>query len=421
MKITGYAAVFGVLAACGNSPKVETPPAPEDTGADAPVEVFEPTGPHLAFEPIALEGDRSEATFFAFLPGTDDEFLMLERPGVVLHYGLSGDSAALRGSFALPDVYASIDCGLISLAFDPDFEANRFLYLAYCLDETASGVFRFTWNADDYDAVPNSRSQVLVVGDVAAQKPIHNVGKIGFDADGALWALFGDKRLSSEAQNTANDLGALVRIVPDRTPEGAGYTPAAGNAFDAADGSSANIYAYGFRSPWTGLLDGNGRYWVGDVGTDEVEELNLVTAPGQNFGWPLWEGPCSEDCEGMTDPIAWFGHDDDEPYLREDADAEPTEYHVIWVGGLLDPAVGDPYEGLLTGRVLMGDLCAGWIRLLEANDDGDLVRDDLISHLVHVVAWDQASDGYLYAATYGQCVSNKPNRGSELYRAVLAP
>ncbi len=42
--------------------------------------------------------------------------------------------------------------------------------------------------------------------------------------------------------------------------------------------------------------------------------MNLVTRVGQNFGWATHEGPCDEDCERFTDPIAYYGRSGDEPY-----------------------------------------------------------------------------------------------------------
>jgi hypothetical protein len=36
---------------------------------------------------------------------------------------------------------------------------------------------------------------------------------------------------------------------------------------------------------------GPGDLFVIEVGEGEYEEVNAVTSPGMNFGWPCWQGP----------------------------------------------------------------------------------------------------------------------------------
>ena len=50
------------------------------------------------------------------------------------------------------------------------------------------------------------------------------------------------------------------------------------------------IWAYGFREPWRFSFDAlTGDLWVGDVGQDRVEEVDLVRR-GENYGWNVYEG-----------------------------------------------------------------------------------------------------------------------------------
>jgi len=60
----------------------------------------------------------------------------------------------------------------------------------------------------------------------------------------------------------------------------------------------SRIYAMGFRNPFSMNVrpqkdgeTGPGVPYVGDVGLGSFEEVNAVTRPGLNFGWPCWEGP----------------------------------------------------------------------------------------------------------------------------------
>ncbi|MEL6893773.1 MAG: Calx-beta domain-containing protein, partial [Actinomycetota bacterium] len=64
---------------------------------------------------------------------------------------------------------------------------------------------------------------------------------------------------------------------------------------DHPDPNVARIVAYGLRNPYrTAIRPGTDELWVGDVGWNDWEEINVVDAPDDevsNFGWPCFEGP----------------------------------------------------------------------------------------------------------------------------------
>lgn len=374
--------------------------------------------PELQFTALTLEGDRHRVTDMAFLPG-GAELLLIEKSGTVAHYTLDGDTASLLGEFVVPGIDDGNDCGLLSLAVDPGFEDNSLFYIGLCVSAQESQIRRYTLDATDYEGVPISEALIQSVVEPAADKLEHAVGSIGFDDEGVMWALYGEKWQKPKAQDTTSPLGSLHRFVPNREPGGSGLEPAAGNAFDGSGDDLATLYAWGLRSPWRGTLDPYGRYWIGDVGADGFEELNLVTEPGQNFGWPECEGPCDPAVEGLRDPVTSFTHSDSHDYLLDDPDAQPASFHVGWVSPMYEDRGNDRYDGRLTDRVLFGDLCVGWVRAIQV-DDGHLVLDAHAGHLEYPAGWAQGEDGYLYVVTHGHCVWNKPATDSTLYRVRLA-
>ena len=93
-----------------------------------------------------------------------------------------------------------------------------------------------------------------------------------------------------------------------------GHTPAEANPFADGRGGSPNVFAI---RPALAVARRvrlvSARWWFGDVGANGVEEIDLVTAPGDNFGWSAHEGPCEDDCEGVVQPVAWWEHEGTHP------------------------------------------------------------------------------------------------------------
>ncbi len=141
----------------------------------------------------------------------------------------------------------------------------------------------------------------------------HNGGRIVFGPDRNLYASIGDGSWEDperRAQNPHEIFGKVIRLDvlsarPYRVPED--------NPF-ALGGGRPEVWALGFRNPFSFSFDADGRLWLGDVGGDRWEEINIVTKGG-NYGWPLREGrhchlkePC--DVPGAIDPVHEYPHVD---------------------------------------------------------------------------------------------------------------
>lgn len=135
----------------------------------------------------------------------------------------------------------------------------------------------------------------------------------GDDDYGLLYMTHGDANVkdspADDPQKLSNMMGKMIRIDPLQS-NGHRYTIPATNPF--AQSSDPNvlkeIYAYGMRNPHTFSFnaddDGNVHILVGDIGRNNVEEVNRVVTGG-NYGWPEREGtfvhkqlPDSDPAEG---------------------------------------------------------------------------------------------------------------------------
>ena len=185
--------------------------------------------------------------------------------------------------------------GLLGIAFDPSFAANKFVYVYYSLckspgnpPQPGSGtcssaknrVVRFVANGDVVDPTSNT----VLLDDIDSDAGNHNAGWLGFSPiDGYLYVSIGDGgATSSKAQSLGSLNGKLLRLNPN------GSAPS-DNPFVGQSGARAEIWAYGFRNPYRCRFAGDGRLFCADVGQNSWEELDVVTK-GANYGWPTTEG-----------------------------------------------------------------------------------------------------------------------------------
>ena len=120
------------------------------------------------------------------------------------------------------------------------------------------------------------------------------------------------------------------------------------------DGARGEIYSYGLRNPWRFSFDrSTGDLSIGDVGQDEVEEIDFVRrgkGRGANFGWRPFEGRSryapGESAPGHVPPVITRSHGDG------------------WCSVTGGVVVRDPSLPALRGRYVFGDFCEG--RILSA-------------------------------------------------------
>lgn len=129
---------------------------------------------------------------------------------------------------------------------------------------------------------------------------IHNLGALLFGPDGYMYIGFGDGGNFNDplgrGQSLTTLLGKVLRIDVDSDPDvDLNYRTPQDNPFYGVSGIRNEIWAIGFRNPWSCSFDPerpNKGLFCADVGQDLVEEINLVQS-GKNYGWRMWEGNVS--------------------------------------------------------------------------------------------------------------------------------
>ena len=217
-----------------------------------------------------------------------DRLLVLEYHGKVWGVDKSAETAKR-------DLFLEISRDLYGMTFHPNYRTNGFVYVfTHSTDDPSPKniISRFTVNLDQPRRCdPKSEVQILSWGSAG-----HDGGDLAFGPlDGYLYISAGDSTTSSDPKETGQDLSdllsAMIRIDVDHPDPGKPYSIPKDNPFVNLKGARPEIWAYGFRNPWRFCFDPtNGRLWMGDIGQDLWEMIELVDR-GSNHGWSVKEGP----------------------------------------------------------------------------------------------------------------------------------
>lgn len=121
------------------------------------------------------------------------------------------------------------------------------------------------------------------------------------------------------------------------------------------------MWAHGLRNPFRFELEPRGGAWIGDVGWNRWEEVN-VASRGANFGWPCYES-------GGRPPEYANGDVCRDLYARGRAAVRfpPLAYERGSVTGGVFYS-GDAFPRAYRGAYVFGDWSRSWLRVLSAGE-----------------------------------------------------
>ena len=228
-------------------------------------------------------------------PGGEAHLYVVEQKGRILRLpqDRQTDDVAVFLDISERKTYVENEEGLLGLAFHPQYEANGKVYIYYTQHQPRRSVISELQKDQQTQQLDLTSERVIL--EVPQPYGNHNSGTIEFGPDGHLYIGLGDGGAANDphdnGQNLRSLLGKILRIDINSRVAGQEYGIPRNNPFvGAGSGIRPEIWAFGFRNPWTLTFDPKtGDLWMADVGQNKWEEINIVVRGG-NYGWNTYEG-----------------------------------------------------------------------------------------------------------------------------------
>ncbi|WNG45396.1 PQQ-dependent sugar dehydrogenase [Archangium minus] len=257
--------------------------------------------PPAGFEDtVYVSSELSSATGMAWAPDGSGRLFITLKNGQVRVVRLENGAIATQPGkptqpvtqlFATEPAVTASECGLIGIAFDPNYVLNRYVYFFVTVSASEQRIVRYT------DTGSTGTARTELVRGLPTRGANHNGGGIGFGPDGKLYWSIGDL---GNGTGVNADLTSLAAKVGRANLDG---TPANDNPFyDGVGPNNEYVWARGLRNPFSLTFQpATGLLWSNTVG-DNYEQV-FVIRKGDHGGYNNYE---NNQPAGFLSPVVKY-------------------------------------------------------------------------------------------------------------------
>lgn len=351
---------------CQDEPPVNEP---DDQNQDDTTQQENPvTRVKLRFDTLA-EGWQNPWGM-AFLNET--EMLITERNGSLYRFNMADESkTAISGT---PNVVAQGQGGLLDIELHPDYATNGWIYFSY--SKSVAGGANTAVGRAQLNGNSLSGWEDVYVAEPGFSGGVHFGSRVVFH-EGFLYVSIGERGRMTNAQNTENPNGCIIRLHDD------GRIPG-DNPFVNDDEVLDEIYVYGLRNPQGMAINPiTNEIWEHEHGPCGGDEVNIIRA-GNNYGWPL----------------VTFGIDYDGSIISEDTTAPGITNPIHYWDPSIAPCGMDFFQheryGQYNGQLLVGALAHRKVQVCFIQNDDVVRTEDHLENMARFRDVQNSPDGYLY-------------------------
>lgn len=220
----------------------------------------------------------SQITGMAWAPDGSGRLFLTRKGGEIRIVKMGPPPELVVTPFAtVSPVFTDSECGVIGIAFDPDFLENRYVYVFATVSNEEQQIIRYTAEGD------LGTDKTIVIAGLPTRGNNHDGGAVGFARGGRLMWAIGDLGNGTGVDDDLTSLAAKIgRANPDGTVPG-------DNPFaDGPGGNDDYVFARGFRNPFTfAFQPTTGTLWVDVAGTNY--EQVFTVGNGDHAGWNDYE------------------------------------------------------------------------------------------------------------------------------------
>jgi len=373
--------------------------------------------PKIELQPVFSKLNDERPIWMSEAPDGSHRFFVVYQSGriVIVKKGSDGGDAKEFLNIEDRNPYFDNEDGLLSIAFHPGFKTNGLFYIYYTQENSAeqqarmqdfpyrSVVSEMKVSATDPDKADTNSERILL--QVPEPYWNHKGGELCFGPDGYLYLGLGDGGPPSggdpfnNGQNLNTLLAKMLRIDVNTRTGKLPYGIPRDNPFANATNARPEIFAYGQRNPWRYSFDRQtGDLWVGDVGQDLWEAVDLVVKGG-NYGWSLRESghdfKPGTPVEPYIKPVMDYTH---RTNLQSEGMFPDHSIGLCIIGGYVYRGSKFPS---LDGVYVYGDYSLGtiWGFRYDRDKHKVTVEGTLLDQPKNIISFAEDADGELYVLT----------------------